>query len=123
MDVQKLDETMDVLDYLGRQFFLHFEKFKEAEKDTSNMVLRGACDTHLSEAIRCKMLFEDEIENLKNTKLPMFGSKNLKIQVKNVIEHSLQNKLAMVHALRSVERTFLDTAMSMVVLDYLKENG
>jgi hypothetical protein len=122
MDTKKLDQTMDVLDNLGRQFFLHFENFKEAEKDTSNMVLGGACDTHLSEAIKCKMLFEDEIDNLKNTKLPFFGSKNIKTQIKSVIAHSVQNQSAMVYALRSVDKSFVSSAMSMIVLSSLKNN-
>ncbi len=120
MDAKKLDETMDALDYLGGEFFLHFENFKEAEKDVSNMVFGGSCDAHLSAAIKCKMMFEDQIEQLKIAKLPFFGSKNLKIQIKNAIDHSTKNQLQMSIAINSIDKSFVDGAMVKLWLDYAK---
>lgn len=123
MDARELDETIDFLDHLGQEFFLHFENFKEAEKDTANMVLGGACDHHLSEAIKCKMIFEKEIEKLKNTKLPFFGKSDIKSRIKNVVSHSLKNQFQMQRAISSVDRTFVEGAITKWLMDSMKKGN
>lgn len=124
MDAHELDKTIDFLDHLGQEFFLHFENFKEAQKDTANMVLGGACDHHLSEAIKCKMIFEKEIENLQKLKFPFLGKSALKARVKDVVSHSLKNQFQMQRAISSVDKTFVDGAITKWLMDSVrKENS
>jgi len=120
MNKKELDETVDFLDHLGQQFFIHFEKFDEAQKDAVNMVLGDACDEHLSEAIKCKMIFNKEIEELKGVKLPFFGSSELKSQLKKVISQSEKNQFQMARALSSVDKTFVEGAMIKWLTDSQK---
>lgn len=121
MNAKELDETVDFLDHLGQQFFMHFEKFNEAQKDVSNMVMGGACDAHLSEAIKCKMIFEKEIEKLRSLKLPFFGSSDIKSQIKKIISHSEKNNFQMTRALSSVDRNLMEGAMIKWLMDSAKK--
>ena len=96
---------------------MYFEKFNEARNDAANMVFGGACDEHLSEAIKCKAIFEKEIEKLKGARLPFFGNSDLKSQIKKLIFHSEKNISQMSIAIASVDRSFIESVMIKWYMD------